>query len=271
VAQPLRVATANSAGGRDHTGLMGAPPWTRWAGAAAELEIDVLAVQEVDHLLPRSGQTDQTLVLAAALAGQASPWASRFAAAVHGTPGSRATFGPASATRADEPSYGVALLSRHPVRRWAELRLDPSRLRLPVPLPPGTGQRVLWVPDEPRVALAAIVAAPGGDVCVVTTHLSFSPLRARAQLRQVVRWCRDLPRPLVLMGDLNLPARLATGATGWEPALRAPTYPAARPRVQLDHVLLDGDLMVLTARTASVADSDHLALTANLVAGTRLR
>ena len=68
--------------------------------------------------------------------------------------------------------------------------------------------------------MAAVVAAPGGDVCVVTTHLSFSPLRARAQLRQVVRWCRDLPRPLVLMGDLNMPARLATGATSWAPALR---------------------------------------------------
>lgn len=263
----MRVATANSAGGRDNTGLMGAQAWARWVGVAAALEIDVLAVQEVDHFLPRSEQINQTSVLAAALAGQGSPWESRFAAAVYGTPGSRATFGPASTTRADEPSYGVALLSRHPVRRWAELRLGPSRLRIPVPLPPGAGRRVLWVPDEPRVALAAVVAAPGGDVCVVTTHLSFSPLRARAQLRQVVRWCRDLPRPLVLMGDLNLPARLATGATGWEPALGVPTYPCARPRVQLDHVLLDGHLMVRKASALSLADSDHLALTATLVAG----
>ncbi|MDF9717550.1 endonuclease/exonuclease/phosphatase family protein [Nocardioides sp. ChNu-153] len=268
----LTLATANAASGRDRRGALGAASWGRWAAAAAALDVDVLAVQEVDHLLPRSGRVDQTAVLAAALRGRerggagAPPWHARFAAAVHGTPGSASTFRPAgddAQDRPDEPSYGVALLSRHPVVAWRELRLGPSRVRLPVPLPAGAGRRVLWVPDEPRVAVAAVVATPAREVAVVTTHLSFSPWRARDQLREVVRWCRDLPRPLVLLGDLNLPGRLAVRAAGMTPALREPTHPAVRPRVQLDHVLLDdpaGVVGVTAAATRRVADSDHLAV-----------
>lgn len=266
--RPFVVATANAASGRDRRGRTDAASWGRWSVAAAALDVDVLAVQEVDHRLPRSGEVDQTSVLAERLRGDGPAWSTRFAAAVHGTPGTSAGFRPARPVvgdRPEEPSYGVALLSRHPVTAWRELRLGPSRVRLPVPLPPGAGRRVLWVPDEPRVALAAVVAAPGGPVSVVTTHLSFSPLRARVQLRDVVRWCADLPRPLVLLGDLNLPPRLVTLAGA--PALRAPTHPAHRPRVQLDHVLLDdptGRYVVGDAATYRVADSDHLAVRVGL-------
>ncbi|MDT9591924.1 endonuclease/exonuclease/phosphatase family protein [Nocardioides zeae] len=262
----LGIATANAASGRDGRGGLGPAGWERWSRAAAGLDVDVLAVQEVDHLLPRSGEVDQTSVLAEHLRAGGPVWTSRFAAAVHGTPGSAATFraaGPAAGERPGEPSYGVALLSRHPVREWRELRVPPSRLRLPVPLPRGAGARVVWVPDEPRVALAARVAAPGADVTIVTTHLSFSPLHARAQLRALARWCRDLPRPLVLLGDLNLPARWVTGPTGAAPALLAPTHPARRPRTQLDHVLLDdpaGELVVEAAGTRRLGESDHLAV-----------
>jgi endonuclease/exonuclease/phosphatase family metal-dependent hydrolase len=262
--RPFTVATANAASGRDRRGRIDAASWARWGAAAAALDVDVLAVQEVDHRLPRSGEVDQTSALADLLRADGPAWSARFAAAVHGTPGTLAGFRPAAPVaddRPEEPSYGVALLSRHPVTAWRELRLGPSRVRLPVPLPPGSGRRVLWVPDEPRVALAAVVAAPGGPVSVVTTHLSFAPLRARAQLREVVRWCADLPRPLVLLGDLNLPPRLVRFAGA--PALRAPTHPAHRPRVQLDHVLLDdptGRYAVGDAATYRVADSDHLAV-----------
>jgi endonuclease/exonuclease/phosphatase family metal-dependent hydrolase len=263
----LRVVTANAAGGRDRHGRTGAAPWGAWADAAAALAPDLLAVQEVDHLLPRSGDVDQTAALRTALEAGGTPWHARFAAAIHGTPGARTSFTAARSTRTEEPSYGIALLSRHPVRRWDELRLTPSRATLPVLLPPGAGQRFLWVPDEPRVALAAVVAAPGGDVSVLTTHLSFNPQRAWGQLREVLRWSRDLPRPLVLLGDLNLPGRLPVLATGLTSALRAPTHPASRPRVQLDHVLLDdrtGGLTVHAASTRVVGDSDHLAVEVEL-------
>ena len=261
------VATANAASGRDHRGRPDLAPWAR---SVADLGADVLAVQEVDHLLPRSGGADQTAEIAEA-AGYA---VARFAAAVHGTPGRRETFRPAAATVADEPSYGVALLSRHPVSRWWEHRMSPSRVQLPLPLPAdggdggaGTGARVMWVPDEQRVALAARVAHPAGDLTVVCTHLSFAPLRAATQLRELVTWAADLPRPLVLLGDLNLPGRLPGRVTRWTPAIEARTYPSARPVAQLDHVLLDDPSGVWgspVGTAVTVGQSDHLALRVEL-------
>lgn len=259
----LRVATANAASGR---GAGGRPALDAWAEDAARLELDVLAVQEVDYLLPRSGTVDQASVLAAACARGCSPWTVRFAAAVLGTPGPERGFGPAAGGEHDAgtPSYGVAILSRHPVRAWSEMRMNPSRASLPVPNPAGG---LLWAPDEHRVALAAVVAAPGGDVTVVGTHLSFVPNRAASQLRQLRRWVRELPRPLVLLGDLNLPGVLPAALTSWKPLVRAPTFPCGGPRLQLDHILLDPGDSGATGESSgahALGGSDHLALIATL-------
>jgi endonuclease/exonuclease/phosphatase family metal-dependent hydrolase len=252
----LRLAGVNAASGLDRaTGTVSAQ---RLGEAVARLGADVVAVQEVDHLLPRSGTVDQAAVVAAACAGSGPVWTHRFAAAVDGTPGDPRTFSSAGRTHPDRASYGVALLSRWEVTAWDELRLAPSRARLPVALPPGSARRVLWAPDEQRVALAAVLATPAGPLSVVCTHLSFSPLRAVGQLRRVVAWSAALPRPLVLVGDLNLPGRLPARVTGWRPLTRAATYPSTGPRVQLDHVLADGDVRVVGARTEQVG-SDHLA------------
>ncbi|VXC45486.1 endonuclease/exonuclease/phosphatase family protein [Nocardioides sp. AX2bis] len=269
----LRVGTANAASGR---GAGGRPDLEAWAADAARLDVDVLGVQEVDHLLPRSGGIDQTSVVAAACAGDGPPWTSRFAAAVLGTPGPARAFRPATgaAHEVGEPAYGVALLSRHPVTAWSALRMRPSRAALPLPDPAGGLQ---WAPDEQRVALAGVVAAPGGPVTVVVTHLSFAPHRAAGQLRELRRWAADLPRPLVLLGDLNLPGGVPAALTGWTPLARAATFPAAAPRVQLDHVLLDAGASGGTGatgvpgegdgqpgRTHVLGGSDHRALTASL-------
>lgn len=261
----LRLAGVNAASGLDRS------TWTvsveRLAGAVAALEADVVALQEVDHLLPRTGAMDQAAVVAAACAGAGSPWPYRFAAAVLGTPGDPRTFRAAVATRPGEPSYGVALLSRWEVAEWHELRLPPGRSRLPVPLPAGAPQRVLWVPDEQRVALAAVLATPLGPLSVVCTHLSFSPVHAVRQLRWLAAWAARLPRPLVLVGDLNLPGALPARLTGWRPLVRAATYPSTRPRLQLDHALADGDVHAHAARTVRVAGSDHRAPVVDLTLG----
>lgn len=202
--------------------------------------------------------------MAAACAGTGPPWRHRFAAAVHGTPGDRLTFRSAERTEVGEPSYGVALLTRYEVAEWHELRLPPGRARLPVPLPPGSARRVLWAPDEQRVALAAVLATPAGPLSVVSTHLSFSPPQAIKQLRRLAAWSAALPRPLILLGDLNLPGRIPELLTGFQPLLRAATYPSSRPRLQLDHVLADGDVRVAVARAVPVGGSDHRAAVADL-------
>lgn len=258
------MVTANAASGRRNGS---GPSMAAWAAAVARLGADVVAVQEVDHLLDRSARANQTAQIGEALAAGMAPWSVRFAAAIHGSPGTRGSYRSADRTRLDLPSYGVALASRYPVRRWWELRMAPSRMSLPVRLPPGGPRRVLWAGDEQRVALAALVATPYGDVTALCTHLSFAPVRAVRQLRQLAAWSARLPRPLAVLGDLNLPGGLPGRVTGWEPALPGPTFPARDARVQLDHVMLDpggARWSLAGSLTHVVGDSDHLAVLAHV-------
>ena len=71
------------------------------------------------------------------------------------------------------------------------------------------------------------------------------------------------------MGDLNLPGPVPRLVTRWTQAARLATYPSWRPRVQLDHVLLDGipPPAVRGARSVRLPVSDHCALVVELVTG----
>lgn len=268
----LRLVTANAASGRDRRGRL---DHGRWAAAAGEVQrhvdADLWAVQEVDHRLARSGSVDQTAELGEVLRADGEAWHSRFTAAVHGEPGSTAGVRPATQQDPLPPSYGIAVHCRPDVLDHHELHLPPSRLRVPLPLPPGSGTRVLWVADEPRVVSATVVRGRGGPVSVVTTHLSFVPWQARLQLRRLLGWAESLPRPLVLLGDLNLAGRTPVRLTGLQspdPGGTAPTHPASRPRRRIDHVLLDpGDapLGLVELGTPRVGESDHRGVVVDLV------
>jgi endonuclease/exonuclease/phosphatase family metal-dependent hydrolase len=124
---------------------------------------------------------------------------------------------------------------------------------------------VMWLPDEPRVGVAAVVDGPYGEMTVATTHLSFVPGWNAVQLRTLCRELTRLPGPRVLLGDLNLPGGLPARLTGWQSLARVPTYPTGEPRVQLDHVL-SNDLArpVLAVEAPALAVSDHRALLVEL-------
>jgi hypothetical protein len=216
------------------------------AAIAAALEpvrardVDVLAVQELDVAQPRSGRVDQSTVVAEALGAHA--W--RFAPTLAGTPGLRHGWRPHPEGTDDlpptTPRYGIALYARRPVRRWHLLPLGHGKGRLPVAAThPTTGRSaVLWIHDEPRVALAAELVDGG---TVVGTHLSFAPWSSVGQVRRLARWARTLPAPVLLAGDLNLPGRWPARLTGGRQLVDAATFPASGPRLQLDHVVaLDG-------------------------------
>jgi endonuclease/exonuclease/phosphatase family metal-dependent hydrolase len=254
----VRLATFNVLHGRSlDDGLVTAD---RFRAALAAVDADVVGMQEVDLDQPRSGGLDLTALAAEALGASDH----RFAAAVVGTPGEAfRPAGPDFASGADgEPQYGVALVSRFPVRRWLIHRLPAAPTRSPVPV----GGRVLMLPDEPRVLLAAVVDTPHGPVTVATTHLSFVPGWNVRQLRRAVRALRALPGPRVLLGDLNLPAGVARVASGWRVAARLPTYPSTTPKIQLDHVLVDPAFpaTVGTVSTPPTGVSDHRPLVVEL-------
>lgn len=278
----MRVATFNLWSGRslpprDAGTALAAPAvdgdrLARSVASLVDLGVDVLAVQEVDHGQERSGGVDQLAEVAEAFGATHH----RFAPTLTGVPGPASGWqgvppGHDDAHVAGRPAYGIGLVSRLPVLAWRVRPLTGSRAVLPMLLPQvpedasGTKPpRVMFVPDEPRAALAAVVQGPRGPVTVISTHLSFSPLAARRQLRSVTRWAASLPGPRVLAGDLNLPGPVPAWLTGWTSLGRAATYPAPAPRLQLDHLLTDAGTASGRAQALSLEVSDHLALVADV-------
>ena len=267
----LRLASVNLFSGRSPAdGLI---DHDRVAAAVAGLEADVVALQEVDHAQPRSGLADQAGLVAAATGAVTH----RFVPLVAGTPGEPGW------TRADPhrepdgaatprgPTYGIALASRRPVTAWHVLPLDPPRGRWPIPVPSAPGRvplRLLWIRDEPRGAVAAVLDDP--PLVVACTHLSFVPGVNARQVRRVRTWlaalAAGLDRPAVLLGDLNLPGGLPARLTGWTSLVTAPTYPSPAPRFQVDHVLATGLPPGTTwhADVVRLAFSDHRAVVVDL-------
>lgn len=262
----MRLATFNVMHGRSL--VDGRVDAARLASVVAGLDVDVLGLQEVDRGQARSGGVDLAAVAAEALGRGGVPAEVRFVPAVVGTPGGvfRAAVGEGDG--AGGPLYGVALVSRWPVRGWRVWRLPAAPVRSPV-FVPGPGGGLVLLRDEPRVVVAAVVEAPWGLVTVATTHLSFVPGWNVRQLRLAVAALRGLPGPRVLLGDLNLPAGVAGLVSGWRVLGRVATYPSPSPRVQLDHVLLDrrgaGGLVAGGVWAPSVPVSDHRPLVVELV------
>ncbi len=247
----MRLATFNILHG--HAPVDDAVNLDRFARAVTDLDADVLALQEVDRDQPRSHGADLTAVAAEAMGAPEH----RFVATLAGTPElwSAAT----GELQPNAAGYGIALLSRYPVISWRAMALPALRGRVPVVFP--GSRRPVLVRDEPRAAVGAVIDAPGGHVTVVATHLTFIPGWNAHQLRRLVHLLREVPRPVVLMGDLNLVGDRPGRISGWRPLATAPTFPLHEPTQQLDHVLVDGPLHPVGAGTSvDTGLSDHRAL-----------
>ncbi|WP_338403958.1 endonuclease/exonuclease/phosphatase family protein [Cellulosimicrobium arenosum] len=255
----IRLATFNA--------RHGAPPGGRadvgrFAAAVGQLDADVLALQEVERSTPRSRGADLVAVAGAALD---APW-HHFSPTVRGVPGTYLAAGRAGRGARRWPGYpghGIGLVSRFPVDRWLRLELPRMAWRDRVRRSPeGSALPVRVVPDEPRVALAAVLRTPAGPLTVVTTHLTSRVEHTATQLGALVRACAALPGPLVLIGDLNLRPPDVARISGWRPLAVAHTHPAGRPVRQIDHVLAAdrGLAPVGTATAVDTGVSDHRAL-----------
>jgi endonuclease/exonuclease/phosphatase family metal-dependent hydrolase len=251
----LRVATFNILHGRT-VGDVVDP--ARLRESIRRLKPDILALQEVDLDQERSGRADLTAVAAEAMGAVAH----RFVAAISGTPGGTWI----AATGAEQPgsaAYGIALLSRFPASSWRVLRLPHIPSRLPMYLP--VHHRLTLVNEEPRAAVVARIETSLGPLTVANAHLSFVPGWNRHQLRRIVAELRGIPGPRLLVGDLNLPSAAARRWSGLRTLAAAPTYPADRPKRQLDHVLTDDPgLTVRDWEAPLMPISDHRPLVVDL-------
>ena len=247
----MRLATFNILHGVSLTD--GEVDVARFASAVRTLDADVLALQEVDCDQPRSHGADLAAVAAEAMGAREH----RFVATMAGVPGRWS-----AASGAHQPtaaSYGIALLSRHPVRVWRTINLPALRGRVPVWV--RSKRRIVLVRDEPRAAVVAVLETPDGPLTVVATHLTLIPGWNTAQLRRIVRHVRDLPRPLVVLGDLNLAGDRPAHAVHMRPLASALTFPVSAPIRQIDHILGLGPVRtVSTGQGIDLGVSDHRAL-----------
>jgi endonuclease/exonuclease/phosphatase family metal-dependent hydrolase len=150
-------------------------------------------------------------------------------------------------------TWGIALLSRLPVRRVETIELG----------------QLARDPAERRSAVLAEVEVGTSSVTVVGTHLAHFTQGSPVLLGRLHRKLPSTGQPAVLAGDMNFwGPPLSLALPGWRRAVRARTYPSWRPHSQTDHIFVTRAVEVISGESVAVGRSDHLPLRARLaVAG----
>lgn len=147
-------------------------------------------------------------------------------------------------------TWGLAVLTMLPVTGYQEIELG----RAP-------GDQI------GRVAQVLTLATPGGAALrVVNTHLTHR-YSSPVQLALLVHRLRGSSLPTVLAGDLNMPRPATLVARGYRSVVRGRSFPAGRPLVQLDHMLLSGAVSATEPEVLEPVGSDHLPIRARLSPG----
>ncbi|QRV02390.1 endonuclease/exonuclease/phosphatase family protein [Arcanobacterium phocisimile] len=174
--------------------------------------------------------------------------------------------------------YGVGILSAYPIRAARYLRLPP--IVKPIYRTDDGLMKIRW--PEPRVALYGLVETPDGLLLVGTTHLDIDQNSAPRQLEIVIggfvvaarAWgVSPTHTPMLLTGDMNLRPDAVRDALDEIPKTMtfphtvlasAPTYPHAKPRWQIDHIL-GYRIASQRSHSLSTAISDHVGLVVEVV------
>lgn len=216
-----------------------------------EFRPDIIGIQEVDNLQSRSENAHQAEIVAGLM--KADQW--HYQPTLFGTPGGQWS----TLAHDQSPTYGIALISRVAVKEFHIKELGTAPFGAPLAIPTPKGIRLRYVPDEPRVVVAAELV---DGTIVAVTHLSFVPGFNFAQLRKAYSWLRTLGDRIILMGDFNLPWGLAERATPLNSLTSAKSYPSWDPRVQFDYILASSDIEGREIRHGQGSISDHRPISA---------
>lgn len=239
----------------------------RYASAVRALATDVIALQEVDFNLERSGSRNQSRDIAETIT--ADYWG--FAPAISGTPGvnwrllkkdEKEIFTNESAGQMEGAGYyGISIISKLPVKSWLRLELGRSVLGMPLLIGNEKGKLAfLYVKDEPRLAIAAVLE---NGWTVINTHLSFVPFVNIYQLYKLSRWAdaieREYATKVILLGDFNLPGGIPSRLTHWKRATQSLSYPSWGPKISFDYILTKAENLerCVEITTPSLEISDH--------------
>jgi len=230
----IKVMSFNIHHGRGSDGRLNLD---RIADIIQQTGADVVGLSEVDrHYGRRSEFQDQAAVLADRLRMRFS-----FGAAISNEEGEQ---------------YGNAILSRFPIAA------ERSH---------GLNKRTLTA--ESRALLECELAASERPIKAYMTHLSIGPFLRRKQIARILGIIGPNPAKTILMGDFNFRPRSkgwmavtehfadASEAGGVSPSR---TFPAFRPKLQLDYIFVSTDIRVRNVCTITNirAASDHLPLVA---------
>lgn len=225
----MRIVTFNVQHGRTSSGDVVDPALL--SRTCAGFDADVLALQEVDVGVPRSGLVDEPATIAEAT-------------------GMSFFFGEAAPIHA-QGFYGNALLVRGVIGNVDVLRLPHLRR------------------SERRTAILASLELESGERCsIAATHLSYYSDEATVQLPLVLEALTARPAPWLLAGDLNLePADVEAPVrrAGLVLAPGGPTFPAAAPTTRIDHIARSPQLSFESVMVPETGCSDHRPLIVDLV------
>jgi endonuclease/exonuclease/phosphatase family metal-dependent hydrolase len=242
---------------------------------AAELAPDLVGVQECDYLLERSGNAPQIADIATSIS---APYFA-FAPCIIGTPGEtwrklndsdKRMITNADTSQTHEGSYGIAIASKIEVVQWHRLDLGNAPFGAPLLIAgdeSGPGKpRMLYIRDEPRLAIAATLA---NGYTVINAHLSFVPGYNLRQLNKIKRWAKELEiatgTMAIIMGDFNLPMNLPVIGSNWKSLASYSTYPSWGAKIQFDYILSKEALASKPLPTLKPGVSDHLPISVEIL------
>lgn len=224
----LRVATWNLHG---FVGWRGSFDPERSLRVIGELDVDVLALQEVSSRDPRSRGID-TFEFLRIRTGRES-FEARSVAGLQG-------------------HFGQMVLSRWPI---IEGRIHDVS--------------VPW--REPRMLVEVALATPAGRLRVIAAHLGLGVRERRGQILALHRiLAQEPPGPTLVMGDFNEVRRRGLAQRLLTPEFTASgahlTFPAHRPLLPLDRIWTAAPLVMQRSwvHRAAREASDHLPLVAEL-------
>jgi endonuclease/exonuclease/phosphatase family metal-dependent hydrolase len=232
-----RVMIYNIHAGKDAKGV---DNLARVAKLVDSVRADVVLLQEVDRNTARSGNVDQPAELARLT-------------------GYHVVFGKSLDYQGGD--YGIAIMSR-----W-RITSD-TAIHLPVDPP----QERSGGSYEPRIAVRAIIDAPGAPIAFVNTHLD--PSGDDRWRKQEIRTVLDIVDALrkrgiatFAGGDFNSTPESSTQTTVRAAGLRdswtmcgqgdSLTYPADTPAKRIDYLFLTGSASCTGASVVATEASDH--------------
>ncbi|MDK2801052.1 MAG: hypothetical protein PWP27_2495 [Clostridiales bacterium] len=191
---------------------------------------DIVALNEVDHLMLRSQIQKQDEMIASALGYNLAY-------------GYNINIG---------GKYGNVLLAKYPIKSWVNHKLPKHPL------------------SEPRGLMEADLDIDGEVLKVMITHLSIKEKERPEQVNFITKKLEEVSQPKILMGDFNNnPSseiiKQITAVMKDTAIKEYNTFPANNPKKRTDYIFVSDKIKVKSSQSVMSEASDHLPVVAELV------